>query len=147
MKEFLVKAELENLDRVLEFISESIEHCPIKTQNQINIAVDEIFSNIARYAYHPETGDLIVRIEMIGDAGEGHEGFIFPAIKIEFEDKGTAYNPLIEKDPDIEKPTEEREVGGLGIFLVKKLMDSVEYKRIDDKNVLIIRKRIDLSSK
>ncbi len=129
MKELSIEARVENLDTVLDFVNAQIGECPARTQNQIRIAVDEIFSNIARYAYHPEVGDAMVRII----AGED--------IIIEFEDSGTAYNPLSLEDPDTSLPTMEREIGGLGVFLVKKLMDSVSYRREGDRNILTIKKK------
>ena len=129
MYELFVEAKIENIDKVLDFVSKHIEECSVKIQNQISIAIDEIFSNIARYAYHPEVGLVIVRIAVDED------------ITIEFEDSGIEYDPLATKDPDLSLSLEEREIGGLGIFILKKLMDTVEYNRIGDKNVLLIRKK------
>ena len=116
------------MDAVLDFINEHIKDCPMKIQNQIGIAVDEIFSNIARYAYHPEIGAATVRVAVSDD------------IAIEFEDSGVAYDPLSKNDPDISLSAEQREIGGLGIFMVKNIMDSVEYRREDGKNILTITK-------
>ena len=130
MNELIIKAKLENMDAVLDFVNGRIETCPPKVQNQIGIAVDEIFSNIARYAYSPEDGEATVRIT-VGDD-----------ITIEFEDSGVAYDPLSNDDPDISLSAEEREIGGLGIFMVKKLMDSVEFRREGNKNILTIKKRL-----
>jgi len=128
MNELIIEAKLENMDAVLDFVNEHIADCPPKIQHKIGIAVDEIFSNIARYAYHPGTGDAVIRI-MVGDD-----------ITIRFEDAGTAYDPLSAEKPDISIPAEEREIGGLGIFMVKSIMDSVEYRREDGKNILTVRK-------
>jgi sigma-B regulation protein RsbU (phosphoserine phosphatase) len=127
MNELFIEATLENMATVLDFIHERLRDCPPKIQNQIGIAVDEVFSNIARYAYTPETGDATVRVA-VGDD-----------IMIEFEDSGVAYNPLEEDEPDISLSVTEREIGGLGIFIVKKIMDSVDYRREDGKNILTIR--------
>ena len=102
----------------------------MKIQNQIRIVVDEVFSNIARYAYHPEVGGATVRIAVDDD------------ITIEFEDSGVAYDPLAKEDPDVSLSAEEREIGGLGLFLVKNLMDSVEYRREGNKNILRIKKSL-----
>ena len=124
MNELIIEAKLENMDTVQAFISEKIEDCPMKIQNQIRIAVDEIFSNIARYAYHPEVGGAVVRI-VVGED-----------VIIEFEDSGVAYDPLAKEDPDVSLSAEEREIGGLGLFMVKNLMDSVEYRREGNKNIL-----------
>ena len=130
MNELVIAAKLENMNAVLDFVNGKLEDCPVKIQNQIGIAVDEIFSNIARYAYLPGTGDATVRIAVNDD------------ITIEFEDSGVAYDPLSREDPDVSLPAEERELGGLGIFMVKNIMDSVEYRREEDKNILTIRKKI-----
>ena len=126
MDELIIEAKLENFDTVLDFINERISGCPMKIQNKIGIAVDEIFSNIARYAYYPGVGNVGVRIAVDSD------------ITIEFEDSGIAYDPLSAAAPDTTLPAEEREVGGLGIFMVKNIMDSMEYRRDGGKNILAI---------
>ena len=136
MKELAIVAKTENLDAVLDFVSEQLEtaDCPMKSQTQIAIAVEEIFVNIAHYAYEPaddrppEVGGTLIRIT-VGDE-----------VVIEFEDEGKPYNPLEKDDPDITTGTEEREIGGLGIFMVKNIMDAVEYRREEGKNVLLIKK-------
>jgi len=128
MDELIVEARIDNMDTVLDFVNARISDCPSKIQHQIGIAVDEIFSNIARYAYHPESGYATVRISV----GE--------AISLEFEDSGAVYNPLAEDDPDITQSADERKIGGLGIFMVKNIMDSVEYRRKGNKNILVIKK-------
>ncbi|MCL2480265.1 MAG: ATP-binding protein [Spirochaetaceae bacterium] len=130
MNELFIEAKLENMDEVLDFINEQIKDCPPRIQHQIGIAVDEVFSNIASYAYHPATGSVAVRITVDSD------------INIEFEDSGIAYDPLSADTPDISLPAEERKIGGLGIFMLKKLMDSVEYRRKENKNILSIKKKI-----
>jgi len=132
MKELIVEAILENLDTVTDFINAELEEidCPMKLQMQIAVAVEEIFVNIANYAYNPEVGGVTIRIS-VGDE-----------VTIEFEDKGKPYNPLEKDDPDITLSAEERDIGGLGIFMVKKSMDAVEYRHADNKNLLIIRKQI-----
>ena len=130
MKELMIEAKTENLDAVLNFISGELENvdCPMKLQTQIAIAVEEVFVNIAHYAYKPEIGGVTIRVTV------GNE------VVIEFEDKGKPYNPLENNDPDITLGAEEREIGGLGIFMVKKIMDAVEYRNEDGKNILTIRK-------
>ena len=130
MNELIIEASLDNMDAVQDFISERIMDCSMKIQNQIGIVVDEIFSNIANYAYNPEVGGAVVRIAV------GEE------ITIEFEDSGIAYDPLSAETPDITLSDEEREIGGLGLFMVKKMMDSVEYKRRGNKNILTIKKKL-----
>lgn len=130
MKELNIEAVKENLDAVLDFVGTELEEkeCSMKLQTQICIAVEEIFVNIANYAYQPEVGGAVIRIEVNDE------------IRIEFEDNGVPYNPLEKLDPDITASAEEREIGGLGIFMVKKIMDAVEYQHIDNKNLLIVRK-------
>ena len=130
MKELAIEAKTENLDAVLQFVSEQLESadCPVKAQTQIAIAVEEVFVNIAHYAYSPEIGDAAIHVT-VGDE-----------VVIEFEDSGKPYNPLENDAPDITSSAEEREVGGLGIFMVKNIMDAVEYRYDDGKNILLIKK-------
>ncbi|MFA9465812.1 MAG: ATP-binding protein [Velocimicrobium sp.] len=130
MKELLVDAVIDNLDMVMDFVNAELEayECDMKVRTQISIAMEEIFVNIANYAYKPFVGGVTIRVTV------GSE------IIIEFEDKGVAYNPIEKMDPDIHKSAEEREIGGLGIFMVKKIMDSIEYRHVDNKNILIIKK-------
>jgi len=129
MNELVTEAKIENMDSVFDFINERLEDCKPEIQNQIGIVIDEIFSNIVRYAYHPSSGNVTIRIT------------VDSYITIEFEDRGVAFNPLSADEPDITLPAEEREIGGLGIFMVKKIMDSVEYRREGDKNILTVKKR------
>jgi len=130
MDELFIEAKLENIEAVLDFVNARLKDCPPKIKNQIEITVEEIFSNIASYAYHPDVGNVTVRIS------------IDNWITIEFKDSGIAYDPLSAEDPDITLSLEEREIGGLGIFMVKKLMDSVEYRREGNNNILTIKRRL-----
>lgn len=130
MNELIIEAKLENMDTVKDFISEHIGDCSPKIQNQIMIAVDEIFSNIARYAYNPAVGGAAVRIAVDSE------------ITIEFEDSGVAYDPLSGDDPDVSLSADDRDIGGLGIFMVKNIMDSVTYRREGNKNILVIKKKL-----
>ena len=133
MKELTLAATLENIDQITEFIDQELEmlDCPMKAQMQIDIAIDELFSNIARYAYAPETGDATVRFESSQDPA---------AVQITFIDRGVPYNPLVKADPDTSLSAEERQIGGLGIFIVKKNMDDVSYEFRDGQNMLTIKK-------
>ena len=108
-------------------------NCSTKIQTQIDIAVEELFVNIAHYAYKPDTGPATVRVEVEKEP---------PAICITFIDHGVPYDPLAREDPDITLSAEERRIGGLGIFMVKKSMDSIEYEYKDGQNILHIRKLI-----
>ena len=133
MKELELEAKVENLPKVLSFIDEVLEgaDCSMKIQMQIDIAVEEIFVNIANYAYSPEIGTATVRIEVMGDP---------PAVDITFIDGGVPYDPLAKADPDVTLMAEERQIGGLGIFMVKKSMDDVKYEYLDGHNVLTLKK-------
>jgi anti-sigma regulatory factor (Ser/Thr protein kinase) len=130
-KVLTVPAELSNLDEVLVFIEEAIPDISMKTQTQLAIAVEEIFVNIANYAYPSGTGDCIITAETGEDEAV-----------LTFEDKGIPYNPLEKDDPNIALSAEERQIGGLGIFMAKKLTDGIEYSNDNGKNVLKIKKRI-----
>ena len=110
MKELTIDATIENIATVTAFIDEQLEHrdCPMKTKRQVHIAIDELFGNIAYYAYHPEKGIVTVRAEVTDNP---------LAVVITFIDNGTPYDPLAKADPDITLSVEERDVGGLGIYL------------------------------
>lgn len=133
MKELELKALTENLPKVLSFVDEQLEaaDCPMKIQMQIDIAVEEIFVNIAHYAYNPDVGTAKVRVEVMGNP---------PAVDITFIDNGVPYDPLAKADPDVTLPAEKRQIGGLGIFMVKKSMDDVKYEYLDGHNVLTMKK-------
>lgn len=136
MKEIIVDAVIDNLDTVTEFVNELLEQndCPMKVQMQINIAIDELFSNIAQYAYSDGIGKATVRVEM-QDAPK--------AVCITFIDCGIPYNPLEKVDPDITLSAEERKIGGLGIFMVKQQMDEITYDYRGGYNQLLIKKYFD----
>ena len=135
MKEITIAATVENIDVVTDFVNEQLESCdcPIKAQMQIDIAIDELFSNIPHYAYNPETGDATVRVEVVEDP---------MAVVITFIDKGIPYDPLKKADPNTALSAEEREIGGLGIFMVKKSMDDITYEYKEGQNILKIKKNL-----
>ena len=135
MKELTIAATVENIDTVTDFVNEHLEayDCPMKAQMQIDIAIDELFGNIAHYAYNPETGDATVRVEVVEDP---------MAVVITFIDKGVPYDPLKQADPNTSLSAEEREIGGLGIFMVKKTMDDISYEYKDGQNILKIKKNL-----
>lgn len=134
MANLTIEASRTNLDKVLEFIDKKLAkfECTGELKNKIDIAIEEVFVNISSYAYD-EQGKVDI------DCNVNQDTFM---IEIEFKDMGRPYNPLKRADPDITKPIDEREIGGLGIFMTKKFMDEVEYKYEDNKNILIIRKKI-----
>jgi len=136
MKEIrLEEAAPEQLGQVLEMVDSELEKagCPVKTQMRIDVAVEEIYVNIAHYAYAPGRGPAEIRIAVEGDPAEAF---------VTFTDWGVPYNPLEQKEPDITLPAEDREIGGLGIFMVRKSMDGMEYARREGKNILTLRKRL-----
>ena len=135
MKELNVAATVENIEVVTDFVNEQLEafDCPMKAQMQIDIAIDELFGNIAHYAYNPEVGDATVRVEVVEDP---------LAVIITFIDKGVPYDPLAKADPNTALSAEEREIGGLGIFMVKKTMDDITYEYKDGQNILKIKKNL-----
>ena len=139
-KELKLPATVDNISAVTNFVEHELteRNCPKSAKAQINIAIDEIFGNIAQYAYNPENGDATVRAEVTDDPIE---------VILTFMDKGKPYNPLEKADPDVTLSVKERKVGGLGIFIVKKSMDEIDYHYEDGKNVLKIRKNIEPPSK
>ena len=131
MKNLLIEARTTNLDRVLGFIEEQLEEagCPIKARLQIAVAAEEIFINIASYAYEKATGEASVSIRICPDPR---------AVELTFKDSGVPYDPLAKPDPDVTLPAEKRGIGGLGIYMVKKSMDDVRYEYKDGQNILTL---------
>ena len=134
-EELTVKADVNNLDKVQGFIDERLEaaECSMKAQTQIDVAVEEIYVNICNYAYKDKGGEGDAKVKMKITDG---------VAEIVFEDSGIQYDPLANEEPDITLSAEEREIGGLGIFITKKTMDEVLYDYKDGKNVLTLRKKI-----
>lgn len=135
MNELSVDAVVENIETVTDFVNKYLEEygCPMKAQMQIDIAIDELFGNIAHYAYQPETGLATVRVEVVEEP---------LTVIITFIDRGVPYDPLKAEDPDTTLSADERSFGGLGIYTVKKIMDDVSYEYRDGRNILRIRKQI-----
>ncbi|MBQ2348023.1 MAG: ATP-binding protein [Clostridia bacterium] len=135
MKELKMEATPQNLDSVIQFVDEQLEEygCGMKQQMAIDLAVEELFVNIAHYAYNPETGYASVLVDVIKDP---------LSVEITFIDNGKPYDPLAKSDPDTSLSVEDRPIGGMGIFLVKKSMDLVNYEYKDGKNILTIKKNI-----
>ena len=126
-------AETINLDEVLEFIDGKLEEndCPMKTQ--IDVAAEEIFVNVAHYAYHPEIGIVEVCVEFEENPRR---------VLVTFIDSGRPFNPLEKPDPDITLSAEKREIGGLGIYMVKNTMDDVIYEFSNGQNHLTMVKNL-----
>lgn len=135
MKELTVNAAVENIQVVTDFVDEQLSSldCSVKAQMQIDIAIDELFGNIAHYAYNPKVGTATVRVEVTEDP---------LAVIITFIDNGMPYDPLANDDPDTTLSAEERQIGGLGIYMVKKSMDEISYEYAKGQNILKIKKHI-----
>ncbi len=133
--ELVVEAQTENLRQVTEFVDRHLSavDCPPKAQMQIGVAVEEIFVNIASYAYAPDKGNATVRVEVSGEP---------IVVTITFIDNGVPYDPLSRTDPNTSLPAEDREIGGLGIFMTKKLMDGIEYEYSNGQNILKLKKNL-----
>lgn len=128
-------AVIEEFNNVISFVENELETAGVsfKVISQVGVCVDEIFTNISSYAYKPETGSAKVKVEILEDPTR---------VELTFIDQGKHFNPLEKDDPDVNLSAEEREIGGLGIFMVKKLMDDVSYEYKDGKNILTIIKNI-----
>ena len=130
-----IEASNENLDEVQNFVYGHLEgaNCSAKEKMQIGVVVEEIFTNIANYAYNPGKGNTTVRVKVSEDP---------VVVTITFIDHGIPYDPLAKEDPDITLSAEERSIGGLGIFMTKQMMDEVEYEYKDGSNILTLRKNL-----
>jgi uncharacterized protein (TIGR02172 family) len=133
--ELQIDAITENLEKVIDFVNKRLEavDCSPKNIMQLDIAVEEIFVNIANYAYSPEIGTATVKVE-VSDAPV--------TVTVTFTDNGVPYDPLKKADPDVSLSAEKREIGGLGIFLTKKVIDDISYEYKNGSNILTIKKTV-----
>ena len=133
MKEITVKSTTESIDTVTDFVENLVDpiDCPMKSKMLLSIAIDELLSNIVHYAYTPEIGDVIVEVDISENP---------TCVTITFIDTGIPYNPLEQDNPDTNLSAEDREIGGLGVFITKNIIDEITYLREDDKNKLTIKK-------
>ena len=133
-EELRIEAKAEKLPEVIEFATGTLtEDCPMRERMHIELVTEEIFIYIASYAYPEEGGFVTIR----RSGGEGPDG-----LALTFIDSGVAYDPLARPDPDITLSVEDRPIGGLGVFLVKKIVDEAHYKYEEGKNILTVRKVI-----
>ena len=133
-KEIKLQAIDENLDLVLDTLEEFLgPDCDMMVKNEILISIEELFVNIAHYAYGNEVGEAILSLEMLEEGKR---------IRMVLKDQGIPFNPLEKEDPNIELSAEERKIGGLGIFMVKDYMDYLEYHYEDSYNIMIIEKNL-----
>ena len=133
MNSLTLEATVENLNKVLAMVDGEIEdlNCSMKTKMQIDVAVEELFVNIASYAYAPGTGTATVRLAFENEPR---------GVTITLIDRGTPYDPLAKPDPDVTLSAEERQIGGLGIFMVKRSMDGLRYEYRNGQNMLELKK-------
>ena len=133
MKELILQADIANLTKAIDFVNEELQrnNCSRLLQGSIDLAVEEIFMNIVNYAYTSKGGNIALYILIVDKE-----------VVIRFEDTGIPYNPLEKADPDLDEALINREIGGLGVFLVQKLMDKLSYKRLENRNILTMRKKI-----
>ncbi len=136
MKELTVTAKIENIERITEFVNEQLAfyQCPKNAQIQIDIVIDELFGNIAHYAYKPDEGPATVRVEVVKNP---------LSVVLTFIDNGIPYNPLEKSDPDTSLSADEREIGGLGIYMVKKTVDEIVYEHKNGQNILKVKKNLE----
>ena len=135
MKELKLTATVESLDEVLAFIDAELESvdCPMKVQMQLDVAVEELYVNIAHYAYAPGTGEATVSIDITQDP---------LYVTITFKDSGIPFDPTAKADPDVTLSAQERQIGGLGIYMAKKGTDEMKYEYKDGQNILSISKKL-----
>lgn len=136
MKECVIKALKDNCCQAIGFVLSLLEEnrCDSPAISmQVELAIEEIFVNIASYAYPSGRGDVTIAAEVSGDPKE---------LTVVFKDSGVPFDPLAKEDPDITLPIEQRRIGGLGIFLVKDTMDDVTYRYADGMNILTMKKEL-----
>lgn len=133
MEKITVEASVDNLQQVIDFATEQLEahDCPMKATMQMELVIEEIFVNIASYAYQSGNGSATICIDFAENP---------MAAVVTFVDSGEPYNPLERDDPDTTLAIDERDIGGLGIFLVKKNVDDISYKYEGGQNILTVKK-------
>ena len=135
MKLLTVPAESDQLDTVQGFVDEALDQvpCTLESRLQLQIAVEELFVNIASYAYAPDHGEAVIGCQVEQEP---------PSVTIQFRDWGKPFDPLAKEDADVTLSAEDRGIGGLGIYMVKNTMDDVRYQYENGQNVLTIYKKL-----
>lgn len=136
-----IQASMDNFEAIMDFVQAEAETAGFenKTVKKVRLACEEMIVNVINYAYPKENKGLIdIDCKYIS----GSKSFIIKII-----DYGKAFNPLVNEEPELNAPIEDRKIGGLGIFLTRKIMDKVEYKRKNNKNILILEKVLASDSK
>ncbi len=128
-------AAIESIETATDSLNEILEEagCSLHNQMILDVALDELMSNVARYAYAPGTGNITLTAEILEDPKR---------IVLTLADSGVPYDPLKKEDPDTSLSAEERKIGGLGIFIVKQSMDDMTYAYIDNQNIVTITKNL-----
>ena len=135
LMQITIEATLQNLEKVNAFVEECLKEkdCSPKAKMQLELVIEEIFTNISNYAYGDGVGSVVI---------EGNLDVDTAKFMLKFKDRGIPYNPLEQPDPDIGLGLEDRPIGGLGIFLVKKNVDDISYANEDGQNILTITKSL-----
>lgn len=136
MKEIKVNADVKNLDVVLGFMHEVIEpyNCSMEVMFQLELALEEAYVNIAHHAYPNDVGSTIIRCDVLEKENDAK------LLVIDILDQGIPYNPIEHVDPNIETDAENREIGGLGIYMIKNSMDALSYRYEDEHNIFTVEK-------
>lgn len=134
-KEISIVAIMQNSDLVVDFITDILDSidCKVLIKNQILITVEELYANVAKYAYAGRIGMVTIRCALIPER---------QLMIIQFADAGKPFNPLLHDEPDIKAGLRERKVGGLGIFIAKKSVDKIMYHHKEGKNIVTLVKKI-----
>lgn len=135
MTQITLPALTENIECATDFLNEILEKegCSTRIQTQLDIVLDELMSNVARYAYTPDIGDVTLSVDILDEPKR---------VVLTLTDSGVPYDPLEKEDPDITLTAEERKIGGLGIFIVKKTMDTIKYAYKNKQNIVTIIKNL-----
>ena len=134
MKECVLEAKIDNIYKLADFLEEQLSKLKVSMAEdmKMNLVMEELFVNIANYAYAPKTGSCTIRAEVFPEEN---------AIALTFIDRGVPFNPLKRKDPDVTLSAKERRVGGLGIYMAKREVDEIIYRREGGQNILWLKKR------
>jgi anti-sigma regulatory factor (Ser/Thr protein kinase) len=136
MHKLILTAKIENLNKVFDFLDAQLSSLAynMKAKLQLELSIEEAYVNISKYAYTSDKGEVEILSSVDEDPLQ---------ITVQFVDSGIPYNPLKTEDPDLCTDTEEKELGGLGIFLIKKNVDNIKYKYHNGKNILTLQKKLD----
>jgi anti-sigma regulatory factor (Ser/Thr protein kinase) len=132
MAKIVLPAKLENLELMIRFVRNGAENYGFSSKdiNRVQLAAEEVLVNVISYAYPDENGDIEITYDVSEDEG----------LVIEIVDCGVPFDPLSIPEPDIEAPMEDRKIGGLGIYIMRSIMDEVNYRRQGDRNILTLTK-------